>query len=608
MSGQQQQQQPEGAKVAKKSPTDFLENILGRRVFVRLNSGVDYKGVLACLDGYMNIALEQTEEYVEGELRNRYGDAFIRGNNVLYISTVADNNVDSAVMLYFDNDGMPLNNQDRDTGPSSGGGGLAHLQGDEVRAPIAARSDVLVDGGGYSAGFDDSIYDPHYNRHYQDGGQRAGPAMSSIFNQQASRAGLEPFRDFAQEAADIAGETSTASGQASRRSRLAELFKPPFDIMHNGTLDSARSEAQEKGKWVIINLQDVSDFKCQALNRDIWRQDIIKAIVKRDFVLFQRSIDTAEGSRLANMYGVNEYPFIAAIHPKTGELRRPFTRVDPMADMMEDLTSFIADNPMMSRRGKKYSGSEASTSRSASRATTTTTTTNTTSTTSRIIAGIHNMSEEDQLAAAIAASELESRPSGQRSSRASGGRVVVIDSDSGSELESEPELEDADSYSDIQTLSSYDDDEDDHDDEDDDYDQVNSDMDVDDAMAARGKMAEQTAASVGTSEEHQLQQTRADDPDAWYGALPSSEPLEPAPGSTVTRIQLRLPNGQRVVRRFSKFDKVSAIFQYIKASQPGASESSDVPEIMFMNKQLSECVGQTIEEAKLTNASLVVDI
>lgn len=38
-------------------------------------------GVLACLDGYMNIALEQTEEYVNGQLKNRYGDAFIRGNN-----------------------------------------------------------------------------------------------------------------------------------------------------------------------------------------------------------------------------------------------------------------------------------------------------------------------------------------------------------------------------------------------------------------------------------------------------------------------------------------------------------------------------------------------
>ena len=35
----------------------------------------------------MNIALEQTEEYVHGQLKNKYGDAFIRGNNVLYIST-----------------------------------------------------------------------------------------------------------------------------------------------------------------------------------------------------------------------------------------------------------------------------------------------------------------------------------------------------------------------------------------------------------------------------------------------------------------------------------------------------------------------------------------
>jgi len=38
-------------------------------------------GILACLDGYMNIAMEQTEEYVNGQLKNKYGDAFIRGNN-----------------------------------------------------------------------------------------------------------------------------------------------------------------------------------------------------------------------------------------------------------------------------------------------------------------------------------------------------------------------------------------------------------------------------------------------------------------------------------------------------------------------------------------------
>ncbi|TFK61674.1 Sm-like ribonucleo protein [Pluteus cervinus] len=68
------------------SPTDFLKNVVGKRVIVRLTSGVDYRGVLSCLDGYMNIAMEQTEEFVNDVKTNKYGDAFIRGNNVLYIS------------------------------------------------------------------------------------------------------------------------------------------------------------------------------------------------------------------------------------------------------------------------------------------------------------------------------------------------------------------------------------------------------------------------------------------------------------------------------------------------------------------------------------------
>ena len=38
-------------------------------------------GELQSVDGYMNIALEKTEEYVNGRLRRNYGDAFVRGNN-----------------------------------------------------------------------------------------------------------------------------------------------------------------------------------------------------------------------------------------------------------------------------------------------------------------------------------------------------------------------------------------------------------------------------------------------------------------------------------------------------------------------------------------------
>lgn len=39
---------------------------------------------------FQSIQTRSTQEYVNGQLKNKYGDAFIRGNNVMYISTVKD--------------------------------------------------------------------------------------------------------------------------------------------------------------------------------------------------------------------------------------------------------------------------------------------------------------------------------------------------------------------------------------------------------------------------------------------------------------------------------------------------------------------------------------
>lgn len=50
---------------------------------------IHIKGVLSCLDGFMNIALEETQEFVAGVPSNRYGDAFIRGNNGKNISNAS---------------------------------------------------------------------------------------------------------------------------------------------------------------------------------------------------------------------------------------------------------------------------------------------------------------------------------------------------------------------------------------------------------------------------------------------------------------------------------------------------------------------------------------
>ncbi len=68
-----------GRKV--RSPAEFLKLVIGQNVIVRLHSGTDYKGQLVCLDGFMNIALENAEEWSNGILHRTYGDAFVRGSN-----------------------------------------------------------------------------------------------------------------------------------------------------------------------------------------------------------------------------------------------------------------------------------------------------------------------------------------------------------------------------------------------------------------------------------------------------------------------------------------------------------------------------------------------
>jgi U6 snRNA-associated Sm-like protein LSm6 len=80
--------EPNGATSAdSRDPSTFLTSIIGVPVTVKLNSGIVYKGELQSVDGYMNIALEKCQEFVNGTLRRSYGDAFVRGNNVLYISS-----------------------------------------------------------------------------------------------------------------------------------------------------------------------------------------------------------------------------------------------------------------------------------------------------------------------------------------------------------------------------------------------------------------------------------------------------------------------------------------------------------------------------------------
>ncbi len=60
---------------------------------IRLNDpiwGNEYKGFLVAMDGYMNLQLASTEEYIDGNCTGNLGEVLVRCNNVLYVRSAED--------------------------------------------------------------------------------------------------------------------------------------------------------------------------------------------------------------------------------------------------------------------------------------------------------------------------------------------------------------------------------------------------------------------------------------------------------------------------------------------------------------------------------------
>lgn len=48
-----------------------------------------------------------------------------------------------------------------------------------------------------------------------------------------------------------------------------------------------RAEAQLRGHWLLVNVQDDLEFACQTLNRDVWSNSSVKELLRSNFVFWQ---------------------------------------------------------------------------------------------------------------------------------------------------------------------------------------------------------------------------------------------------------------------------------------------------------------------------------
>jgi thioredoxin-related protein len=49
----------------------------------------------------------------------------------------------------------------------------------------------------------------------------------------------------------------------------------------------ARNFAKENKKWLLVNIQDPTEFSCQVMNRDLWSEQAVKDVIKESFVFLQ---------------------------------------------------------------------------------------------------------------------------------------------------------------------------------------------------------------------------------------------------------------------------------------------------------------------------------
>ncbi|OOF93717.1 hypothetical protein ASPCADRAFT_150270 [Aspergillus carbonarius ITEM 5010] len=303
---------------------------------------------------------------------------------------LADFNIEQAVQLFFENGGAPLTDEPLPSTStpqqsSHADGGVVHVDSDDditidetrsaprnhpshgttfeddaamarrlqeemyggrdaeegVRAPMARTTETLV---GPEADFDDG--DMHASILGQLRARQQRNNRPGIFNQRDTS--IWTGDDETSQRERLAAATGGASEASNKSNMLAEMYRPPFDIMSRLPWDLARQEGRDNERWLMVNIQDPSVFDCQVLNRDLWKDPAVKETVKEHFIFMQYSKDDPRAGPYLQYYFQasdvsDNYPHIAIVDPRTGEQMKVWSGppVIKASDFLMQLHEFL---------------------------------------------------------------------------------------------------------------------------------------------------------------------------------------------------------------------------------------------------------------------------
>lgn len=206
-------------------------------------------------------------------------------------------NVEVAVSLYMEHQG----------------GGAGGASAPQVRAPDQTRTMRLMDevgGMGHPMGpmgpmgpgyqdLNDAIMSSFanidaraaVNRAASAAQQDLGGAIDVDDDDDAMHMGGEDDIDV-----DDDDEENKENGAAVVQPKLSDLFAPPTHLMFRGRggFQGARTAAKESKRWLLVNLQRDAEFSSHALNRDVWRDELVENLVREGFIFWQAVSSTQD--------------------------------------------------------------------------------------------------------------------------------------------------------------------------------------------------------------------------------------------------------------------------------------------------------------------------
>ncbi|KAI9832369.1 MAG: hypothetical protein M1819_004357 [Sarea resinae] len=411
-----------------------------------------------------------------------------------------------------------------------------------VRAPIARTTETLVGpGADWGSDADDmrvAVDEQMLARRQRNQGR------PGIFNQRATSSSVwdDGNIDSNSRRQNLAQATAGASEASSKSNLLAEMYRPPFELMSSLPWDDARQEGRDNEKWILVNIQDPAIFDCQVLNRDIWKNASIKETVKENFIFMQYTKDDPRGNQYIQYYfqardSQDAYPHIAIVDPRTGEQVKVWSGppVPKPMDFLMQLHEFLdryslkvnARNPVPTRKAEKKT------------------------------VDVNTMTEEEMLEMAMHNSLANAR--GPREDDPDALTREAIDAREG---KGKGKARAGAVPGEDETMT--------------------------DALESNGQASAEPAVSV-------------------FSTISSSSPHEePAANlSSTTRIQFR-HSGGRIVRRFSVTDQVRRIYEWLKADPITGREGVEF-ELISMGKNLIDALEETVEQAGLKNATVMVE-